>query len=77
MKMIVRAYLELFSLEYFLLRKDFASIYDKVRNIPVCPRPHPSTSTEKVCDAVIRRPLSISSNPCACNAPRRRQASSG
>jgi Transglutaminase-like superfamily len=52
MKMIVRAYLELFSLEYFLLRKDFASIYDKVRNTPVCSRSHPSTSTGKICDAV-------------------------
>ena len=52
MKIIVRAYLELFSLEYFLLRKDFASIYDKVRNIPVCSRSHPATIAVKVCDAV-------------------------
>ena len=52
MKMIARAYAELLSLEYFLIRKDFASIHDRVRNIPVCPRSRPATSIQKVCDAI-------------------------
>jgi hypothetical protein len=50
MKLIARAYWELLSLEYFLLRKDFAAIYDKVRKTPL--RSHPTTSIQEVCDAI-------------------------
>jgi hypothetical protein len=52
MKMILRAYLELLSLEYSLVRRDFSAIYQKVRTAPVRTRSHPAISAEKVCDAV-------------------------
>jgi hypothetical protein len=52
MKMIARAYLELLSLEYYLLRKDFAAIYDKVREIPVCSRSFRAITAEQICEAI-------------------------
>lgn len=52
MKMVARAYLELLSLEYYLLRKDFASIYDKVRNIPVCSRPFGTITAEQISEGI-------------------------
>jgi Transglutaminase-like superfamily len=52
MKMIVRAYLELLSLEYFLIRRKFPAIHDKVRNIPVSIRFHPAVGAETVCEAI-------------------------
>ena len=52
MKMIASAYRELLSLEYFLIRRDFCAIYEKVRNAPVRALPLPTTSAENVCHAI-------------------------
>jgi hypothetical protein len=52
MRIIWQAYLELLSLEYSLLRKDFPAIYDKVRNAPVRVRSRGSVTARLVCRAV-------------------------
>ena len=52
MQIFWRAYLELLSLEYFLFRSDFPSIYNKVRNAPVCARSRVSISAEQLCSAI-------------------------
>jgi hypothetical protein len=52
MKLTLRAYRELLSLEYPLARKDFSAIHEKVRNAPVRPRLAPTTSAKQVCDAI-------------------------
>jgi Transglutaminase-like superfamily len=47
-----RAYSELLSLEYPLLRKDFSAIYERVRMTPLRVRQWSSISSEQVCRAV-------------------------
>jgi hypothetical protein len=52
MRIIWRAYLELLSLEYFMFRKDFPSIYNKVRDAPVHADSRGATTPEQVCHAI-------------------------
>jgi hypothetical protein len=52
MRTFFQAYLELLSLERPLARKDFSSIYEKVRNLPVRPRPLEGISAEHLCMAI-------------------------
>jgi hypothetical protein len=52
MRIFFQAYLELLSLERPLARKDFSSIYEKVRNVPVRTRPLKGISAEHLCRAI-------------------------
>jgi hypothetical protein len=50
--LVVRAYLRLIQFELHLTRGNFESLYDKVRNYPIRPKPTAAESIERVCSAV-------------------------
>jgi hypothetical protein len=52
MRIACRSYLELLSLEYALLRKDFSAIYDRVRNTPVHPLRRRTIMPEQISQSV-------------------------
>ena len=52
MPFIKRAWWELLSFEYPLLRKDFSGIYERVRTTPLHSRRSPAPSPQQICLAV-------------------------
>jgi Transglutaminase-like superfamily len=52
MRIFFQAYFELLGLEYSFVRRDFPSIYEKVRNASVCARPPGTITADEVCRAI-------------------------
>jgi len=52
MPFVQRAYWELLSLEYPLLKRDFSAIYERVRTTPLHGRQPSALSSERICRAV-------------------------
>lgn len=50
--LVIEAYLRLIQFEFYLARKDFKLLYDKVRNYPITPGATSADSAESICSAV-------------------------
>lgn len=49
---MLRAYLKLIQIDLYLARRNFAAIYQKVRNYPIAKKPLSHDALERVCAAV-------------------------
>jgi hypothetical protein len=49
--LVVEAYLKLIQFDLYLVRQEFAALYEKVRSYPVCPQGG-GVSVERLCSAV-------------------------
>jgi hypothetical protein len=50
--LVLRAYVKLFVFDFYLARRDFAPLYQKVRNHPIANRKTSTKSIERICSAV-------------------------
>jgi hypothetical protein len=50
--LVFKAYLKLIHFDFYLARRDFAALYNKVRNYPVVQEPTSPNSVERICTAM-------------------------
>ena len=50
--LVLKAYWKLILFDFYLVRGNFAVLYDKVRKYPVGNQPAPSDAVERICSAV-------------------------
>jgi hypothetical protein len=50
--LVLRAYLRLIQVDFYLARGDFQALYNKVRNCPIGKKPSSPNSIERICAAV-------------------------
>jgi hypothetical protein len=50
--LVLKAYLELIHFDLYLARGNFAALYEKIRNYPVCAQASAPDAVERICSAV-------------------------
>jgi Transglutaminase-like superfamily len=50
--LVLKAYLKLIHFDFYLVRGNFAALYDKVRNYPIGAKVPPAGAVERICSAV-------------------------
>ncbi len=50
--LVLQAYLKLIHFDFYLARKDFAAIHNKVRHYPIANKAPSSNAVQKICSAV-------------------------